>query len=231
LKSPASSAPSSMRKRRSASVDHCNIWARSGSGYWVWRVVPDGHRRRTDPISISLLSDGRSHKNCNLASYHSCSACFSGRGGSVRHRVVTLWTTAVFATATLVAQSALPAGSQPAESSEVWCTAHNPDPVAASLALKRSDDCFHNQQSRNGWRNRRLLPLIIRSASVCRSPTPARFLCRGRVHKLRQQSRRSLCCRRLTKACRNDRDIAVVAAKRSHVHGTKRTAEQSRPPR
>jgi hypothetical protein len=87
-------------------------------------------------LGAAPIAGRGSHKNCNLASYSLLQRLFQRAGGSVRHRVVTLWTTAVFTAATLVAQSALPAGSQPAESSEVWCKAHNPDPVAASRCIE-----------------------------------------------------------------------------------------------
>jgi hypothetical protein len=89
----------------------------------------------SSPSVVRALRRG-SHKNCNLASYSLLQRLFQRAEGSVRHRVVTFWTTAVFTAATLVVQSALPVGSQPAESSEVWCTAHNPDPVAASRCIE-----------------------------------------------------------------------------------------------
>jgi hypothetical protein len=43
---------------------------------------------------------------------------------------------AVFAVAALLGQSSLPAGSQPAESTEIWCRAHNFDPSAVSNCIE-----------------------------------------------------------------------------------------------
>jgi hypothetical protein len=43
---------------------------------------------------------------------------------------------AIFAVAALLGQSSLPAGSQPAEPTEVWCRAHNFDPRAVSNCIE-----------------------------------------------------------------------------------------------
>src|SRR5215831_5391312 len=44
--------------------------------------------------------------------------------------------TTIFAVAALLGQSSLPAGSQPAEPTEVWCRAHNSDPSAVSNCIE-----------------------------------------------------------------------------------------------
>jgi hypothetical protein len=43
---------------------------------------------------------------------------------------------AIFAVAASLVQSSLPAGSQPAEPTEVWCRAHNFDPSAVSNCVE-----------------------------------------------------------------------------------------------
>jgi hypothetical protein len=43
---------------------------------------------------------------------------------------------AIFAVAALLGQSSLPAGSQPAEPTEVWCRVHNFDPRAVSNCIE-----------------------------------------------------------------------------------------------
>ena len=42
----------------------------------------------------------------------------------------------IFAVAALLGQSSLPARSQPAEPTEVWCRAHNSDPSAVSHCIE-----------------------------------------------------------------------------------------------
>ena len=43
---------------------------------------------------------------------------------------------AIFAVAALLGQSNLPAGSQPAEPTEAWCSAHNSAPSAVSNCIE-----------------------------------------------------------------------------------------------
>ena len=43
---------------------------------------------------------------------------------------------AIFVVAALLAQSSVPAGSQPAEPTEDWCRAHNSDPSAVSNCIE-----------------------------------------------------------------------------------------------
>ena len=43
---------------------------------------------------------------------------------------------AIFAVAALLGQSSLPAGSQPAEPTEAWCSAHNSAPSAVSNCIE-----------------------------------------------------------------------------------------------
>ena len=74
-----------------------------------------------------------SHKNCNLDYYRFCRAWFIG-GAAVRYPRK-FSGTAAFAVAAFVLQAVLPAASQPAESSEVWCRAYNSDPAAVSRCI------------------------------------------------------------------------------------------------